>query len=118
MANLRVVESKNVSLYKMKHIWFSPTEAYDTIPFTELFKVLEDSPISVRRMKGITVLYKNARSTVKIENTLTREFFITKSLRQGCHIFFSIFPDAAVKQSRRKCRGMESVEEAIFYTLN
>lgn len=96
-------------------------KAYDTVPISELWRVLEQSNISVTYIRALKELYKDSRSRIKIGDSLTDEFLVTKGLRQGCCIsptLFKIYIATALKKWKRKTNGMgiELVNKCM-YTL-
>ena len=79
-----------------------------------------ESNINNTLIKALQNLYGNT-AQVKIGNTLSHLFNITKRLRQGCCIsptLFKIYVRKALEKWKRKCHGMGiPLENITLYTL-
>lgn len=86
-----------------------------------MWEVLHSSPVSYTLTNALKNLYAGSRSRVKIGNSLTNSFPVTKGLRQGCCIsptLFKIYVAAALKGWKRKVNGMGiELNNTCLYTL-
>lgn len=104
------------------HITFVDLQkAYDTVPISKLWKVLEQSNINHTYIHALQELYKDSKSRVKVGKYVTQEFLVNKGLRQGCCVsptLFKIYVAAALKKWKRKVHGMGiQLNDRCMYTL-
>lgn len=120
----QIIEKKLATNNDQTHLLFVDlTKAYDTVPIKKLWEAMEKTSVNVTVIKAIQQLYMGATSQIKIGQSLSEPFLITKGLRQGCCLsptLFKIYLDQALLEWRRKCRGMgiPLSEDYTLYTLH
>ena len=80
-------------------------KAYDTVPVTKLWKVLQETNINNFLINALQNLYTGATSKVKIGKRLSKGFIVNKGLRQGCSVsptLFKIYLAKALHQWKKK----------------
>jgi hypothetical protein len=66
-------------------------KAYDSVPRKLIWQALEQASISEHIIDILKSLYSNNRCQVKVGSRLSREFYISKELLQGCCISPTLF---------------------------
>ena len=116
----QVIKKRNATNQETHLLFVDLTKAYDSIPILELREVLGKSNINNTLIKALQNLYGNT-AQVKIGNTLSHHFNITKGLHQGCCIsptLFKIYIRKALGEWKRKCQGMGiPLENITLYAL-
>jgi len=116
----QVIEKMNATNQETYLLFVDLTKAYDSIPLLKSWEVLGESHINNTFIKALKNVYGNT-AQVKIGNTLSHPFNITKGQRQGCCIFptlFKIYITKALEEWKRKCHGMVvPLENITLYTL-
>jgi len=116
----QVIEKRTATNRETHLLFVDLTKAFDSIPILKLWEVLGESDINNTLIKALQNLYGNT-AQVKIGNTLSHPFNITKGLRQGCCIsptLFKIYIRKALGEWKRKCHGMGvPLENITLYTL-
>lgn len=120
--SLKQIIEKKTATNRDIHITFIDLQkAYDTVPVTKLWEVLQESNINYTLIKALKNLYHGSTSRIKISNFLTSEFPVSKGLRQGCCIsptLFKIYISKALSTWKRKCHGMGiELNDTCLYTL-
>lgn len=120
--SLRQVIEKRSERNLSTHLIFIDLEkAYDNVPLSKLFNVLDRSDISKAYVRAIFNLYKNAKCAVKRGKHVSETIKITKGLKQGCSLsptLFKIYIQESIKEWTRKCAGMGiEINDACLYTL-
>lgn len=107
---LQQIIEKRVARNLSTHIVFIDLEkAYDNIPLKPLFNILTRTDLKKTYIRAIYNIYKNPQSLVKIKNTFSEPFRVTKGLKQGCCLsptLFKIYIQEALQKWRRKCTDM------------
>jgi len=81
----QVIEKRNATNQETHVLFVDLTKVYDSILILKLWEVLGESNINNTLIKALQNLYGNT-AQVKIGNTLSHPFNITKGLCQGCCI--------------------------------
>lgn len=118
----QIIEKKTATNRDVHLTFVDLQKAYDNIPTKKLWEVLQESNISHTIIKAIQNLYEGSKSRIKVRNDLSQQFLVTKGLRQGCCVsptLFKIYAAAALKQWKRKVRGMgiQLNDDMCLYTL-
>ena len=96
-------------------------KAYDTVPLNMLWPCLERQQIPRVYIHAAKKLYCGGTSAVKVGNEVSKEFEVTRGLRQGCSLsppLFKIFLERALNDWKRKCGGMGiPIDDEVLYTL-
>ncbi len=66
-------------------------KAFDRVKLAFLWKCLEKMNFPTQFIEVLKALYKNAKSRILINGTLTREIRIKNSVRQGCPLSMALF---------------------------
>ncbi len=107
---LQQIIEKRTSRNLPTHIVFIDLEkAYDTVPLKTLFETLTKADLSKIYIEAIMNMYRNAKGAIKMRNTISDPFPVTKGLRQGCSLsptLFKIYIQEALTNWRRKCTQM------------
>ena len=80
----------NATNQEINLLFVDLTKAYDSIPILKFWEVFGESNINNTLIKTLQNLYGNT-AQVKIGNTISHPFNITKGLRQGCCISPTLF---------------------------
>ncbi|XP_063929530.1 uncharacterized protein LOC135141885 [Zophobas morio] len=81
---LQQIIEKRTSRNLPTHIVFIDLEkAYDTVPLKTLFETLTKADLSKIYIEAIMNMYRNAKGAIKMRNTISDPFPVTKGLRQG-----------------------------------
>ena len=98
------------------------TKAYDSVPLSKLWQVLQESKINKKLIKGIKTLYEGSLSKIKRAKEITEGFQVTKGLRQGCSLsplLFKIYLERALRNWKKKCQQMGiPIQNTYMYSLN
>lgn len=113
---------KRSSTNQETHLMFIDLhKAYDTVPVTKLWKVLQETNINHTLINALQNLYMDSTSRVKIGKRLSKSFPVNKGLRQGCSVsptLFKIYVAKALHQWKKKCKGMGVyIGDTCLYTL-
>ena len=95
------------------------TKAYDSVTLNKLWETLDISTTNTRLIEAIKSLYKGSRSKIKIGNLITKDFNVTKGLRQGCSLsptLFKIYLERVLRNWKRKCQPMGIPIQSHMYT--
>jgi len=116
----QVIEKRNATNQETHLLFVDLTKVYDSEPILKFWEVLGELNINNNLIKALQNLYGNT-AEVKIGNTLSHPFNITKGLRQGCFISptpFKIYVRKALEEWKPKCHGMGvPLENITLYTL-
>ena len=89
-ARNKLLKKRNSTNQETHLLFVDLKKVYDSIPILKLWEVLGESNINNTLIKALQNLYGNT-AQVKIGNTLSHPFNITKGLRQGCCISPTLF---------------------------
>jgi hypothetical protein len=81
-------------------------KAYDSVPRTLLWQALEQAAISEHIIDILKSMYSNNRCQLKAGSRLSREFYTSKGLLQGCCVsptLFKIYSDMSLRRWSQKC---------------
>ena len=65
-------------------IFINIEKAYDSVPRNLLWKVLQEARISIKVIDILKLIYSRSRCQVKIGPHLSKKFYTSKGLLQGC----------------------------------
>lgn len=87
-------------------------KAFDRVEHESLFKTLQQFGFGSRFVEWIKLLYRNARSRVKVNGVLTESFRLERSVRQGCPLSallysVSVEPLATMVKMENKIRSIQ-----------
>ena len=86
-----MTEKKRATNRKLHLLFIDLIKAYDSVPLNKLWETLDKSTINTRLIDAIKLLYGGSSSKIKIGNLTTKDFKVTKGLRQGCSLSPSLF---------------------------
>lgn len=96
-------------------------KAYDTVPVSKLWRVLEQSNINHTYVTALKELYRESKSRIRVGKCVTEELMVNKGLRQGCCVsptLFKIYIAMALKNWKRKVQGMGiEIDDSCLFTL-
>ena len=120
---LKQVVEKRIARNMETHVVFIDlTKAYDSVPLTKLWNIMEQQGISKLYIQAVKKLYQNMSVCVKVGNKLSKEIRVTKGLKQGCCIaptLFKLYLNGALATWRKKCRNMGvPIAEDKLFTLH
>jgi hypothetical protein len=96
-------------------------KAYDSVPRKLLWQALEQAAISEHIIDILKSMYSNKRCQVKGASHLSREFYTSKGLLQGCCIsptLFKIYIDTSLRRWSQKCRTMGLLINQDYHLYN
>jgi hypothetical protein len=104
-----MIEKKKATDRGLYLLFIDLTKAYDSVPWNKLWETLDRLTINKRLIEAIQSLYKGSSSKIKIGNIITKDFEVTKGLRQGCSLspaLFKIYLEQVLRNWKRKCQPM------------
>ena len=120
---IRQVITKRLAHNQDTHLVFIDlAKAYDSIPLCKLWQTMESQGISTTYIRAVRQLYDNMTSAIKIRGRVTKEFRVTKGLRQGCCIaptLFKIYINGVLEAWKRNCAafGIPIGDDKLFTLL-
>lgn len=120
---LQQVMEKKIAVDQEVHLAFIDLEkAYDSIPRSKIWEVLNILEVDRPLLKIIKELYKENESYVKIGHRLSNPINTTKGLRQGCSLsplIFNAYVEVALREWKTKCQGMGiPIGDNTLFTLS
>ena len=83
--NLKEIIEKKASINKELYLMsVGITKAYETVPITKLWKVVEEIKINNAVIKALKKFYEGSSIKIKVGQKFSRDIGITNGLRQDC----------------------------------
>ena len=104
-----LIQTRNAEKLKTFLCFIDLKKAYDVVFREGLWKQLYNCGIKGKILNILMNLYKDTKSTVKINNQYSEFFNIARGVRQGCvlsPLLFSIFIDGLVKEIKKLNAGI------------
>jgi hypothetical protein len=97
----QILEKCQEKFKQIGMIFIDIEKSYDSIPKKLLWQVLEQASISEHIIDILKSIYSNNRCQVKVGSRLSREFYASKGLLQGCcrsPTLFKIYIDISLRR--------------------
>jgi hypothetical protein len=103
-------------------VFIDTEKACDSVPRKLLWQALEQASVSEHIIDILKSMYSNNRCQIKVGSRLSREFYTSKGLLQGCCIsptLFKIYIDMSLRRWSQKCHtmGLPSNQDYHSYSL-